>query len=297
LTGLSLGEAETLVGQAGLSLEVAYHETDQAPPDTVLDQRPDAGSLVPLGSGVNVLVARMPETVVVPQLVGAALDDARSFADAHGLRLDVVPRETADAPPDTILEQQPPEGTALRYGDTLSVVAAATPATTLVPGLRGLTEDAALTALAESGLTNGRRLERFNGGVAQGLVVRSDPAEGAEVPLGTAVDYVISRGAEPTVAPTPRSVPDLIGSSLEDAGGLAREHGLRLDVRFEEVADAPANIVVSQDPSAGSPAELGDTVHVVVSRADAPAERPRGPDGPTAVPGHDPTVDGAGPGR
>ena len=65
--------------------------------------------------------------IAIPAFVDGPLADARAFADANGLALDVTPRETADAPPDTVLEQDPAQGGELRPGGTLRVTVAIPP--------------------------------------------------------------------------------------------------------------------------------------------------------------------------
>ena len=76
---------------------------------------------------------------MVPELSGLVLGDVQAYADENGLLLDIVDEETDDAPPDTILEQDPPAGSELRTGDILRVTVARQPANVTVPDLRDLT--------------------------------------------------------------------------------------------------------------------------------------------------------------
>jgi eukaryotic-like serine/threonine-protein kinase len=69
----------------------------------------------------------------------------------------------------------------------------------------------------------------------------------------------------------PVRVPDLTGLSQEEAQGRLQEAGLRLGSRDEEASgETPAGGVVAQTPSAGSEAERGSAVDIVVNTGPAP---------------------------
>ena len=76
-----------------------------------------------------------------------------------------------------------------------------------VPDLRNLTESKALQALVTAGLTPGASVEAFDPAVLAGNVIASSPTSGTQVAKGTTVDYVLSKGPEPTASPTPTLAP------------------------------------------------------------------------------------------
>jgi heat shock protein HslJ len=79
-----------------------------------------------------------------------------------------------------------------------------TEATVAVPDIVDETEQDGLDALDDAGLAAGDRTRTFSDDIDRGRIVRTDPRAGVIVARGTAVDYVLSRGPEPTPTPTPR---------------------------------------------------------------------------------------------
>jgi hypothetical protein len=74
-----------------------------------------------------------------------------------------------------------------------------------VPNLVGLTEAAASTAITSAGLQLGTITRQNSATVAPGAVISATPATGVSVPVGSAVDLVISSGGAPVAiisAPT-----------------------------------------------------------------------------------------------
>jgi beta-lactam-binding protein with PASTA domain len=80
-----------------------------------------------------------------------------------------------------------------------------------MPDLRNKTEAQAVQEIVTAGLLPGIKAEAFDPTVPLGLVVSQSPAPGVVVAKGTAVDYTISKGPEPTptptIAPTPTPTP------------------------------------------------------------------------------------------
>ena len=70
-----------------------------------------------------------------------------------------------------------------------------------------MTESKALQTLVTAGLTPGTSVEAFDPTVPAGSVVATSPTSGTQVATGTTVDYVLSKGPEPTATPTPTPTP------------------------------------------------------------------------------------------
>lgn len=142
------------------------------------------------------------EQVTVPDFVGRTLDEARATADTLGLQL-VTTTQPSDRPVGTILDQQPPANTRVDKGSQITVTVATGTETVQVPDLRLKPEPDALAAIFQAGLTNGSRTEAFDPIVPSGSVVSQDPQAGSQVARGTPVNYVVSKGPEPSPSPTP----------------------------------------------------------------------------------------------
>jgi beta-lactam-binding protein with PASTA domain len=106
-----------------------------------------------------------------------------------------------------IITQDPAAGGSTSGGSELSVTVATQRQTVAVPELRLRTEAQAFQLLSSSNLVPGTRTEAYDPQVPATLIIGSSPRSGIEVARGTAVDYVVSLGPQPTSAPTPTPSP------------------------------------------------------------------------------------------
>ena len=148
-----------------------------------------------------------PTTVVVPNFVGQLIADATREADGLGITLVQTPDETSDQPTGTILSQDTPPDTEVPTGSEVAVTVAAGLTQIPAPDLRNKTEAQAVTELVSVGLRPGAKTEAFDPTVPVGLIVSQNPAPGVIVARDASIDYVVSRGPEPTPTPTPTPSP------------------------------------------------------------------------------------------
>jgi serine/threonine-protein kinase len=90
-------------------------------------------------------------------------------------------------------------------------------------------------------------------------VIETVPAVGAQVEVGSTVTIVVSSGPEQV------AVPDVVGSSLDDARAELERAGLEVGVQRQETDDADPETVLAQDPEGGSEVEEGTTVTLTVA--------------------------------
>jgi beta-lactam-binding protein with PASTA domain len=129
-----------------------------------------------------------------------------------------------------------------------------------VPDVVGESEDDAGGIITGAGLTVGTVTTANSDTVPEGSVISQDPSAGDSVAPGTAVDLVVSLGAAPV------QVPDVVGESEDDAGGIILAAGLTVGTVTTANSDTvPEGSVISQDPSATTFVEAGNTVDLVVS--------------------------------
>ncbi|TMI83057.1 MAG: PASTA domain-containing protein, partial [Bacillati bacterium ANGP1] len=106
--------------------EVREAYDSSLPPGVILDQDPAPGASLERGTSVYLRVNRGPETLVLPDLVGRSLDDARRLLAELGVTLrqvTQVPRP--DVPPGQVVAMAPPAGVLIRHGDAVAVTVAA----------------------------------------------------------------------------------------------------------------------------------------------------------------------------
>ncbi|CAN5725655.1 Stk1 family PASTA domain-containing Ser/Thr kinase [soil metagenome] len=206
---------------------------------------------------------------VVGSYEGERYLDAKRSIEALELGVTRATEETDD--PDevgVVLRQDPRQGTELVKGDgVVTLTVGIAPETTEVPSLEGLTLSLAQAELADAGLHIGSQILEASADIEVDRVIRSDPAEGDEVPLDTVVDVYVSTGPEMV------TVPDVSSGCLSvgGAGQLIRDQGLVLDIGDPQpsVPECPnPGRIVAQDPAAGEEVEAGSVVIVFPGGAD-----------------------------
>ena len=195
---LSLGpERYTIPDENGQSFEEAARKLvqmklvpkrtdvydDTMPKDNVLSTDPPAGTVVPPGTEIVVKVSKGKAPITVPNVIGSDLATAQ--AKLAGLGLVVATQQaTSDKPANTVIGQDPPDGSGVEKGARVILTISAGPPLVTVPDVtnKGLSFDQANAALQQVGLS-GVAVLNFPGG----QVRQQNPAAGAQVPKGTQV--------------------------------------------------------------------------------------------------------------
>ena len=130
-----------------------------------------------------------------------------------------------------------------------------------VPDVRGFTPAAAAGAVTAAGLTVGAQTDGYDFTVPAGNIAGQSPAAGAEVPLHSPVDLVVSLGS-----PAAATVPDVVGMGLEDANDALAAAGLAVgSVARVFSGFVPVGEVMRQNPPAGTASHTGAEIDLVIS--------------------------------
>jgi eukaryotic-like serine/threonine-protein kinase len=123
VAGLSPTEASNVLGQAGFDTAVTEQASDTVEDGTVIGTNPPAGTELPQGSEVTIIVSSGPDLVTVPDVVGDSQEDATDTLEAAGF--DVVVEETIVAPPGTqdgeVVDQDPEGDSQAPEGSTVTI--------------------------------------------------------------------------------------------------------------------------------------------------------------------------------
>ncbi len=135
----------------------------------------------------------------------------------------------------------------------------AAPDTVTVPALEGLTQDQATETLQQQGfLISFRQVPSAE--VQEGLVISSEPPAGEEVEPGTKVTLIISAGPEQYPIPNVTDIP------VEQARERLISDGFVVGTETpQDDQDIAEGIVISQSLPAGTEADPGTVVNLVVS--------------------------------
>jgi eukaryotic-like serine/threonine-protein kinase len=234
----------------------------------VIRQTPSAGAELEPGKTVVIIVARRPNTVDVPRVVGLDVADAFERVQAAGLRAksaDVFARQAKGR----VVRQRPPAGAEARRGGSVVLSVSKGPQLVAVPAVMGQTEAAATAALRRVGLRVNIVRVPAPGPVAEGTVVAQNPKGGVRAPKGSTVRLNIASapvgGSTQTVPTTGEApVPSVVGSRDTDAIPRLQAAGFRV-ASTPVSSTRPAGTVLTQSPAGGITATRGSTVSITVS--------------------------------
>ncbi len=193
-----IGKSET---DAVAALKDAHLDYDrlEVPSDedagTVVAQDPAAGKKVTQGTVVHFNVSKGPQPVAVPNVIGLTADSASSTLQAQGFsvrRVDIESNGTAG----TVVKQDPAGNTSTAKGATVTISVSKGPTTKLVPDVTSEDKDQAAGDLRSAGFRARTTFEDTADPSLDGIVLRQDPAGGAQARPGTTVTIVVGRLVE-----------------------------------------------------------------------------------------------------
>jgi len=212
-----------------------------------------------------------------PSLVELPVAEARRVLRDQGLdlRVEEEGRFYDRVPADHVAQQDPPEGSLVKRGSAVTVVASLGPRRIEVPELQGQGLQSAQVLLAAANLTLGRTVEVFSRKQPAGAVVAQEPAAGRPVAPGAAVDLLLARqGSSESFV-----MPDLVYREYDRVRGFFETRGFRLgSVKFEGYEGIRPGVILRQYPVAGHPLDRADTISLVVAaeRTETPLLLPGG---------------------
>ncbi len=193
--GASVPEAQRLLAAQGLQGDPIDEVTsDEIEAGLVAGQIPEAGEQVPEGALVQLSVSSGPEMVTVPQIVGITELDALELLRRAELRVGGrEPTFSAEVPAGNVIESNPAPGDEVAVGTAVDLVISEGEQLIRVANVELEPEASARQILTDQQLTV--RVEReFSDSVAEGVVIRQDPQAGEDLPAGSEVLIVVSRG-------------------------------------------------------------------------------------------------------
>lgn len=233
VANMSQQEALNAVLAAGFvpQLENRNHATIAA--GTVIESQPAGGTQLETGQQVTIVVSVGTATTQIPSITGLSEADAMGVLEEADLlvgSVTLVP--SVDTEEGVATGTNPAAGATHPVGGTVELFVSSGPGTFVLEDYAGELYATVLFRLESAGL---EVIEvRENGDLLDvDFVIRTEPASG-EVQVGSTITVFVSDG------PEPRAVPDLLGTSIEDATAQLTELGFLLAV-------SPATITV-EDP-------------------------------------------------
>lgn len=235
---LSAEEAEAQLKAENLRVHYEYQTSDQVAENHIISQDPAPDTVVDRGSTVTIVISQGSDLVDLSRLslTGRQAETVQEELLQQELRSVIMEEASTTVPKGYVIRYTPDTG--LHKGDTVTLYVSAGDLRT-VPDLRGLTEEAALGSLAQSGFVEGTVTEEHSADVPVGSIIRQGKDPGSQAEAGSAVDYVISLGPEAAQKRYVGAIQETY--SLESLiGPGALESSVRVMVRLkQEVNGAP----------------------------------------------------------
>ena len=210
----------------------------------------------------------VPHSHPVPAVTGESLEDANAALHDLGFTVVIADGRYDAQPKGIVLSVDPAQGTSLREGETVTLVPSLGPPPVPVPDVTGTTLDAAGAALGVAGLKAGDVHQVYSDHVADGDVVKQDPANG-QAPRGSAVDLWVSKGHAPV------AVPAVVGKKQDAAERKLRAAGFTPVVQVAFSDEVERGRVISVVPAEAAMTAYGSPVTITVSQGPETFAIPR----------------------
>jgi len=224
--------------------------------------KPAAGESAGVGSTVQLNVSKGPKPVTVPDVVGSKRGPATNAIQDAGLTVGEQTTVEDAADRNTVLSQDPAAGSEVATGSAVNLTISSGPPQVAIPDVRDVAEARAVNDLESLGLVVETK-EVFHANVAAGDAIKTDPAAGETVNVGSTVTMNVSKGIKQV------TVPDLQGLAENDVESTLIDAELNVGNRSEAENDAASGTVVGQSPEAGATVDKNSTVDFTVSTGPA----------------------------
>jgi serine/threonine-protein kinase len=257
--GYSVADAERTLQGAKLRFKTVAVYSTSIPSGQVIALSPDVGTSVRENTIVTLTVSKGVKPIVVPDVTGATLDDARRRLAAAGLSLTVGQSAQSDTvPPNVIMSQEPDPGSTAAPNAGVTVVVSTGPATATVPNVVGMDPAAAEAALRNAGfdVTHAYTVDAAN--PTQKIALQQPDAD-TPAKKGSKVTIYLSVSG---------TVPDVTGMTPDMAKSALIAQGYQVgSIAYVDDGNVAEGLVARTEPEAGSNTKPGETVNLYVMRA------------------------------
>jgi serine/threonine-protein kinase len=228
-----------------------------------------AAIVLVFGLGAGVWYINSGQFTKVPPVLQKTEQQAEDRLQDAGLEVKQVKHAYSDTVKrGAVISTDPGVGERIRDNDSVTLTVSNGPRTVKVPDLKGFALFKAKDVLKGDGLAAGMVTRDFSDDVAKGFVIGTDPGAGTPRHSGSAIAIIVSKGSRV-------DVPEVTGSSVEDATAELEDAGLKVKIAANRVtSDFDKGQVAEQTPGPGGEAARGDTVTLTVSKGPPIVEVP-----------------------
>ena len=216
-------------------------------------------------------------TIPVPKLIGNIYEDVKDSAELKDFTVDVTYEYNDHHAEGMVISQSPKAGEEVTAGTKIKIVVSkgAQAKPEYMPDVVGSTKEEAKNILKDVPLNlDVIAVDEFNETIEAGIVIRTDPAETAELTENQKIILYVSAGKEIKKD----TMPKVTEEDEETAKLILNNKELDLDIQVEKEFsnDVKAGLVVRSEPAEGDSLQTGQTVILYLSDGPETREIPTG---------------------
>ncbi|MBP5655572.1 MAG: Stk1 family PASTA domain-containing Ser/Thr kinase [Clostridiales bacterium] len=228
--GMSVDDAEEELKKFGVNYKLEYKQTDDVLPGTVIAQSINEGVVIKLNSALNVLiltVASESEKITLSDYAGLTYEDAFKALTSLGLSVTWRTETSEEFTPGLVIRTEPEAGSVLSKGDSVVIVYATEPTSSVVPDIKGMTMDKAASKLLENALTYklAGAEDVLNLPPDKQYVMMTDPAAGNSIQRNSTIKVYVGTKEDWENGGTPTPTPKMTNINVVAKGGGTAEGG------------------------------------------------------------------------
>lgn len=221
------------------------------------------GLLLLIGGIFFYILKPPPPEVVVPNLIGKDLNEARELLKQRNLNIKVINQlYSSEYPINRIISQRPPAGRRKKVQTDIEVTVSKGPTLVKVPNLIGKNKLEVELALETAGLKLGEIVKTYRPDAPDGVVIKQMPEEHTQIEQGASVSITINTMETGNII----DVPNFIGRPLAEV----RAELASLGLTYNEATLQPSNIysegiIIDQNPLPYDKVPMGSAMSFIVS--------------------------------
>jgi len=246
--------AEILLSLFDLNMVIKdeiYHS--EIPEGFIIEQTPESGKSIPVGSDIEVTVSKGPEVthILVPNLIGLSQEEALQVLEDYGITQGNISREYSNFFKENFIISQDPEfNEKIESDESVNLIVSRGEEIILIPNIIGRDFIEASNYLESLGLlvkSSKAPITETSTIKGPGKIINVIPSPGSEVQSNSMVELVISTNEDLV------RVPDLMRFSLEQAAGILDSVNINYEISYINTDySIQIGMVLGQNPEAES---------------------------------------------
>ena len=256
VVGATTEQANSTLTALGLTTAIVEERFDEdIAKGRVISTDPFAGDSIAPGGTVNLVVSKGAERYTIPSLLKLTPEAAVNLLAKSPLKVgEITEVFNAKIPKGFVISSNPEQGTRVKRDTLVDLIVSKGVETFDLASFVGTNGEQALNELTAAGF-NVTTTYAFDEKAMPGEVISQNPAAGAPLPKGAAVEIFVSKGSAFVY------IPNVMRSTQDRAVALLEDLGLKVVVKK---VTKSAKLVIGIDPKVNAKVKRGSTVTLTV---------------------------------